>query len=155
MADIVPDEGLDLLLGIFPKNGSNLANTYLMLFTSQTASTVPGSTAVLATSTGVTEAGFTSYARVAVAAADWGSAGAATIWTVTARKVTAAQKSFPGAGAPYSTAINGFGLANQLATGAGSIGIYYSNFDDTTAIPSLGTGDVIKVTPTFGFGGQT
>src|SRR4051812_46064208 len=40
MAEIVPDEGLNLMLGIYPKNGTNLATTYLGLFTSDTASTV-------------------------------------------------------------------------------------------------------------------
>ncbi len=156
MAEIFPDEGLDLMLGIFPKNGSNLANTYLMLFTGATASTTPSANSVLATNGGTTppaEASYTSYARVAHAAGSWGSAGADTIWSQTVRRVLGTQTSFPAAGAAYSTPINGFGLANQLATGAGSIGIFYSNFDDSTAIASLALNDVVKVTPKFGLGG--
>lgn len=147
MAEIVPDEGLDYLLGIFPKNGSNLATTYLGLFTSQTASTVPASTAVLATSTGITEAAYTGYARVAVAAADWGAVGAKTMWSQAGRGVTSSQKSFPAATAAYATAINGFFLASASTGGAA---LMISNFDDTTAIASLALGDIIRVTPTFG-----
>lgn len=150
--EIFPDEGLDYLLGIFPKNGTNAATLYLGLFTSQTATTTPANTAVLATATGVTEATFTSYARVAVAAADWGTAGADTIWSQAVRRVTAAQKSFPAAGAAYATPINGFFLATTSGAGTG-IAVYYSNFDDTTAIASLALGDIIRVTPKLGFGG--
>lgn len=147
MAEIVPDEGLDYILSIFPKNGTNLASTWLLLFTSQTASTVPASTAVLATETGVTEADFTSYARVEVAAGDWGATGAKTIWTQSARGTTASQQSFPAAGAAYATAINGFGIASASTAG---VALMYSNFDDTTAIASLALGDIVRVTPTFG-----
>lgn len=147
MAEIIPDEGLDYLLAIFPKNGSNLATAYLGLFTSQTASTVPASTAVLATSTGITEAAYTSYARVAVAAADWGSIGAKTMWSQAGRGVTSSQKSFPAAGAAYATAINGFFLATAST---GGVALLISNWDDSTAIPSLALGDIIRVTPTFG-----
>lgn len=147
MAEIFPNEGLDYLLGITPKNGTNLANTYLMLFTGATASTTPTATAVLSTSTGVTEAGYTSYARVAVAAADWGSAGSQTIWSQSARGVVASQKSFPAATATYSTAINGFGLATASTVG---VGLFYSNFADTTAVATMAIGDVVQVTPTWG-----
>jgi hypothetical protein len=152
VAEIFPTEGLDYLLGIFPKNGTNAANLYLGLFTSQTASTVPAATAVLDTETGVTEATYTSYARVTVAAADWGSAGADTIWSQAVRAVTASQKSFPAAGAAYATAINGFFLATTSTVSTG-LAVYYSNFDDTTAVASLALGDIIRVTPKLGFGG--
>lgn len=145
--EIVPDEGLDYLLNVALKGGTPPANTYLGLFTSQTATTVPAATAVLSTATGVTEAAFTSYARVAVAAASWGTTGAKTIWSQTARGTTAAQASFPAAGASYATAINGFFLASASTAG---VSLMYSNWDDTTAIASLAIGDIIKVTPTFG-----
>jgi hypothetical protein len=151
--EIFPDEGLDYMLGIFPKNGTNAATLYLGLFTSQTATTTPASTAVLATATGVAEAGYPSYARVAVAAADWSTGpGADTIWTQAVRRVTAVQKSFPAATGTYSTAINGFFLATTSGTGTG-IAVFYSNFDDTTAIASLALGDIIRVTPKLGYGG--
>lgn len=149
MSEIFPDEGLDLILGIVPKNGTNLATTYVGLFTSQTASTVPASTAVLSTYTGVAEAAPTSYARQSIAAASWGATGAKTIWSQSGRGTTAGQVSFPAAGAAYATAINGFFICN--ASGHGSeIGLFYSNFDDTTAIASLALGDIVKVTPTWG-----
>lgn len=148
--EIFPDEGLDFLLGIVPKNGTNLATVYLGLFTSQTASTTPASTAVLATSTGVTEAAFTGYARVAIPSTDWGSAGAQTIWSQATRGVVAAQKSFPAATAAYATGINGFFIATASTAGTA---LWYSNFSDTTAIASMAIGDICKVTPTWGFGG--
>jgi len=129
------------------KGGTAPTNTYLGLFTSQTASTVPANTAVLSTSTGVTEAGFTSYARQAIAAASWGTTGAKTIWAQSTRGTTAAQVSLPAAGAVYSTAINGFLLASASTAGTG---LLYSNFDDSTAIATLALGDVVRVTPTFG-----
>jgi hypothetical protein len=147
MAEIVPDEGLDYILSIFPKNGSNIATTYLGLFTSQTASTVPASTMVLATPTGITEAAYTGYARQSIAAAAWGATGAKTMWSQTGRGSTAGQVSFPAATAAYATAINGFFLATASAAGTC---LFASNFDDTTAVASLAVNDVIKVTPTFG-----
>lgn len=147
MAEIIPTEGLDYMLAIFPKNGTNIATLYLGLFTSQTASTVPAATAVLATPTGVTEAAYTSYARVSVAAASWGTTGNKTIWSQSARGTTAAEASFPAAGAAYATAINGFFLATASTAGTA---VFYSNFDDVTAIASLALGDIIRVTPTFG-----
>lgn len=150
--EIFPNEGLDYLLGVVPKGGTSPANLYLGLFTSQTASTTPDATAVLATATGVAEAAYTSYARVAVASGDWGAAGADTIWAQAVRAVTAAQKSFPAAGAAYPTPINGFFLATTSGVGTG-VAVYYSNFDDTTAIASLALGDIIRVTPKLGFGG--
>lgn len=149
MAEIIPTEGLDYLISVILKNGGSPANLYLGLFTSQTASTVPAASAVLDTETGVAEATYTSYARVAVPVADWGATGDKTIWTQSARGSTAAQKSFPAAGAAYATAINGFFLATTSAVSTG-VGVFYSNFDDTTAIASLALGDIIRITPTFG-----
>jgi hypothetical protein len=150
LAEILPDEGLDYILAIFPKNGTNIATTYLGLFTSQTASTVPASTMVLATPTGITEAGYTGYARQSIAAASWGTTGAKTIWSQTTRGTTAGQVSFPAATATYSTAINGFFLATASTAG---VCLFASNFDDTTAVATMAIGDIIRVTPTFGLGG--
>lgn len=150
MADILPAEGLDYLLGRVPRGGTAPTNLYLLLFTSQTANTVPGATAVLSTSTGVTEASFPGYARVAIPSSDWGSPDDATIWSATVRAVAASERSFAPASGSSSTPINGFGLASALT---GGVALYYSNFDDTTAIASLALGDVIKITPSFGLGG--
>lgn len=149
MAEIFVDEGLDFILSVFPKNGANSGTLYLGLFTSQTASTVPANTAVLgATPTGITETTYTNYARQAIAAASWG-ANAALTTPVVGRKTTAAQVSFPAVGAVPGGAINGFFLASALTAG---VLIFAANFDDTTAItPAIG--DIIRVTPTLGFGG--
>lgn len=152
MAEIFPNEGLDYLLGIVPKGATTPATLYLGLFTGGSAATVPGATATLAAMGGTfSEAsGPPSYARVAVAAADWGTVGNQTIWGTAYRSVVAAQKSFQAATAPYATAINGFFLATALT---GGVAVYYSNFDDETAIASLALGDIIRVTPKFGLGG--
>lgn len=152
MTELFPNEGLDYLLGIVPKGGTTPTTLYLGLFTSQTASTTPAATAVLSTATGVSEAAFTGYARVAVASTDWGSAGNQTIWSQTVEAVTAAQKSFPAATVAYPTAINGFFLATTSGAGTG-IAVFYSNFSDVTAVASMAIGDIIKVTPSFGLGG--
>lgn len=144
--EILPDEGLDYIISCLLKAGTQPSNLYLGLFTSQTASTVPGASAVLSTATGVTEAAYTNYARVAVASGDWGSTGAKTTWSQSGRGTTASQKSFPAATASYSTAINGFFLASASTAG---VALAYSNFDDTTAVATMAIGDIIKVTPTF------
>lgn len=156
MAEIFPDEGLDYLLGIVPKNGTNLANTYLFLFKGGSATTVPASTATIGTMGGtfaeVTTTDYPGYARVAIAAADWGAAGAGTVWSQAVRRVVASQKSFAAAtsAATPSAPINGFGIATASTSG---VALLYSNFDDTTGISSLALGDIIRVTPTWGNGG--
>lgn len=142
MAEIFPTEGLDYILGVIPKGGTTPANLYLGLFTSQTASTVPARTMVLATPTGITEASYTSYARQTLAAGTWGAiaAGAAD-----GRKTTYPQVTFPTVGATAGSAINGFFIASASSAG---IALFVANFDDTTAITPA-TGDIIKVTPTW------
>ncbi len=146
VAEIVPDEGLDYWLNIMLTAGTPPANLYLGLFTSQSASTVPAAGMVLATPSGITEAGYSGYARVAVPTSDWGATAAKTSWSQTGRGKTAAQKSFAAAGASYPTPINGFFVATAST---GGVCVLASNFDDATAIASLGVGDVVKVTPTY------
>lgn len=149
MAENFPDEGLDWILARLPKVTTTVAATlYLGLFTSQTASTVAGDSAVLSTSTGITEAAYTSYARVAIASTDWGTTGDKTAWSQSGRGTTATEVSFPAATAAYATAINGFFLATASTAG---VCLFASNFSDTTAISTMAIGDIIKITPTFGF----
>lgn len=139
-------------MGVFPKNGSNFANTYIGLFTGPgTASSVTAmQTAVLASATNITEAtGIGGYARQTVSAASWGAQASGTGAAASGRQSTASQVSFPAATAPYATAINGFFLCSTSATGTG-VSIFVANFDDTTAIASLAIGDIVKITPTFG-----
>lgn len=149
MSEIFPDEGLDAILAVFPKNGTNYANLYLGLFTSQTANTVPARTATGgAVPAGWTEAAGTSYARATVAAADWGSPST----NGSGRKITASQYTFPTVGAGGWGTANGFFLATQSASGASDKIVYFANFDDVTAV-TLNAGDVIKVTPSMQYNG--
>lgn len=149
MAEIVPDEGLDYIVGVVLRGTpAPPANTYVGMFTSQTATTVPAAGTVLASApTGVTEAAPGGYARQAIAAAGWGALGAKTMWAQTGRGTTGPQVTFPQATGAYATAINGFFLATAAAAG---VALLYSNFDDSTAIASLGLGDTVRITPTFG-----
>lgn len=142
MAEILPDEGLDLILGQFPRNATRLTTLYLCLFTSQTASTVITSTDVMNT---ITETTYTSYARQALATATWGAPAAGT----GGRKTTYPQVTFPTVGATPGAALNGFMISDILST-TGDICIAQANFDDTTAVP-LTTNDVVKVTPFLQF----
>lgn len=154
MAALIPTEGLNYWLNIMFKQGTPPANLYLGLFTGATATTTPPATATLGNSTGVTEVAYTGYARQAITPANWGTVGALTADSVSGQGYTAAQVSFPAAGAAYSgPAINGFLIATQLAVGAGSISVLYSNFDDGTGIASLALGDIVKVTPKYVLGG--
>ena len=150
MAETFTHEGIDLIMAIFPKNGTNLATTYCGLWTTgATASTVPAAATVLSTYTTIGEAAPTSYARQSIAAASWGAQAAGSGAASGGRQSAAGQVSFPAAGAAYATAINGFFICNALAHGS-EISIFIANFDDTTAIASLALGDIVKVTPTYG-----
>lgn len=141
MAQMMPDEGLDLWLGQFPKNDTRLTTVYLCLFTNFTASTVMTHAQTMAD---ITESAFTNYARQALATATWGALAERP--TNLGRQTTYPQVTFPTVGASGST-VNGFFISDILSTtGDKAIGI--ANFDDTTAVPLL-TNDVIKVTPTI------
>lgn len=137
-AEIFPDEGLDIVLGQWPKDTTRLSTTYLCLFTSQTASTVITSGQTM---TNVTEATFTNYARQALAAATWGAQAAGT----GGRKSTYSQVTYAAAGS--AQVINGFFIGD--ATPPVKV-VGQANFDDGAAT-SLQSGDVIKVTPTAQF----
>jgi hypothetical protein len=136
MAEIFPDEGLDLILGVFPRGGTITSPTQLALFTSQSASTVITSGQTIAN---ITEAAYTSYARQALAAATWGAQAAGT----GGRKSTYPQVTFPTVGATGAT-VNGFYITDNGVTKA----ICQANFDDGLAVV-LATNDIIKVTPTI------
>lgn len=150
MAEIFVDEGLDKILGIFPKNGSNLTQLYVGLFTSQTPTTVPARTATGgAAPSGWTEVTGTNYARQSLAAGGWGAPGT----NGNGRKITASsQISFPAAGAGGWTVANGFFLATNSASGAGDTIIFFANFDSGLA-RTLAVGDQLKLTPSMEFDG--
>lgn len=148
MSEIFVDEGLDKILGIIPKNGTNLATTYIGLFTGLTGSTVPARTATGGASpAGWTEVTGTSYARQSIAAGSWGSPST----NGNGRKISAGQVTFPTAGGAWTRA-DGFFIATASASGASDVLLFFANFDDTTSV-TLASGDVIKVTPSMQYDG--
>jgi hypothetical protein len=155
-ADMFPDEGLDLLLAIVPKNGTNWTNTYVGLFTSAAGgSAVPAANATIASmGTNYAEclvAGWSTYVRQTHAATGWGAVGAKTIAGTVGRGCDGTQVSFPAPTGAYSPTnpICGFFLSDLSTNGKS---IFYANFSDTTPISALAIGDIVKVTPTFGYG---
>jgi hypothetical protein len=146
MASVFFDEGLDKIMGIVPKNGTNVASLYIGLFTGLTGSTVPARTATGGASpSGITEVTGTSYARVQILAASWGAPST----NGSGRKITAGQVTMPTAGGAWAAA-DGFFIATNSASGAGDILIYAANFD-SGLVRTLANGDVIKVTPSMQF----
>lgn len=139
MAEIWPNEGLDIVLNIFPKGGSNLTSTFLTLFTTFSASTVGAATNP---ADSYTEPSGGAFGRQTIVAASWGALAGG---SGGGRATTASQITFPTATAVWGT-INGFWLANQLSA-AGDATLFAANFDDVTAV-TINTNDVIKVTPT-------
>lgn len=142
MAAIFPDEGMDTILGIFPKSGAVLSTLYLCLFTSQTATTVIAHNQALAN---ITESAYTGYARQALAAATWGAI--AEVGSSTGRITTYPQVAFPANTGGAATAINGFFLGDAATP---TKCIAQANFNDGVAT-TLQTNDVIKVTPSIQF----
>jgi hypothetical protein len=140
MAEIFPNEGLDLIFAGFPKGGTGPANTWLGLFTAFTASTVGTSAAVIASWAEVASAG--AYTRQTISSASWGTVGT----TQSGRGSAAAQVQFSTATAVWGT-VNGFVITNSATQGAGAVW-FGANFDDVTAV-TVNTNDVIKVTPSW------
>lgn len=141
MAEIFPAEGLDLVLGYWPKGSTYSGNTFLALFTAYTASTVGTSVSV---ADSYTEPSGGAYARQTIASGSWGAIATAT----TGRQTTASQITFPTATAVWGT-VNGFWLADILSSTADKA-LFAANFDDTTAV-TINTNDIVKVTPTVNF----
>lgn len=149
MSEIFVDEGLDVIMAIFPKNGAGLGTTYIGLFTSQTATTTPARTATGGASpAGWTQATGNGYARQAIAAASWGAQAT----NGNGRKTTGPQITFPTVGVGGWGTVNGFFLATADSSQSGDKIIFFSNFDDATAV-TLNENDIIKVTPSMQFDG--
>jgi hypothetical protein len=147
MAEIVPDEGLDYLLGIAFKAGTVDTTLFLGLFTSQTASTCPARTATGGASpSGWTEmtASSGTYARIAIATGDWGAAAT----NGNGRRIAlSAAKQFTGfVGA---AAANGFFVATNSASGSGDTMICFSNFDSGAARTFGSVSDTLDLTARF------
>ena len=140
-ASMMPDEGLDIILGQFPFNTAKYTSPLnLALFKSHTASTVITHAQTISS---ITETTYTSYARQSLAAATWGAAAERP--TNLGRQQTYPQVTFPTCGATGDT-INGFYITNNGHT----ICIGQANFDDGLAVV-LALNDVIKVTPTLAY----
>lgn len=140
-AQMMPDEGLDIILGQFPGSTAKYTSPLnLALFTSQTATTVITHAQAFAN---ITEAAYTSYARQSLAAATWGAIAERP--TNLGRQQTYPQVTFPTVGATGAT-VNGFYITNNGHT----VCIGAANFDDGLAVV-LATNDVIKVTPTMAY----
>jgi hypothetical protein len=145
-AEMLPDEGLDILLGQVPKNTLRITTFSLCVFKSQSATTVMlGSDTVSV----ITETTYTGYARQALLTASWGAQGASSV-AGDGRRTTYPQVTFPTVGATGDT-VNGIFVGWD--TGAGGVAapsrcIGQANFDDLTAL-TLVTNDILKVTPSF------
>lgn len=144
MSFIFPDEGLDYLFEIVPRD-LNIAPSvlYVGLFTSQTFSTVPDRDAVLDTQTGVTEQPNTDgYARQAVNGFDW----SAPTTVGTGRGIVGPPLTFTNTDMvnPWATA-NGWFLSSHAAWADG-IAIYYSNFFAGAAV-TVAAGDSFLLVP--------
>lgn len=143
MAEIFSDEGLNLLFGVFPKNGANFASLFVGLFSSQTPTTVPAGSAVMSSQTGITElAAANGYARQAVAAGAWSA-----ISSGGGGRQISAPVTFTASG--LWVAANGFFIASTAGQGSG-VGICYANFDSGLA-RLLQSGDSLTVTATMTF----
>lgn len=141
MATMMPDEGLDFILGQFPGSTAKYTSPLqCCLFTSQTNTTVITHAQALAN---ITEAAFTNYARQTLAAATWGAAAERP--TNLGRQRTYPQVTYPTVGASGAT-VNGFHITDNGYT----LAIGQANFDDLLAVV-LATNDVIKVTPTHAY----
>jgi hypothetical protein len=149
-AEIFPDEGLDHILNKVPRATTAIQTTYYLgLFTSQTASTVPGRTQLLVDEpTGVSEvANSAAYARVAVANTDWGAPAT----NGSGRRTTSAQKSFPESTGSWGS-VNGFFIAD-VSTHSAGVALLYANFDDTSAVNVNAAGFTVRVTPYIQYDG--
>lgn len=143
-AEIFADEGLTQLLNHFPRQTVALpATCFAGLFTSQTATTVPARSAVISTSTGVTEATGGGYARKAIANASWpapASSGSGMRTTIAANGVVMDEST-----AAYTVAVvNGFLVASALT---GGIAYFYANFSDDSAITINAAGFTVRLAP--------
>jgi hypothetical protein len=148
MAELFPSEGLDLILGVFPKGGTNISSLYVGLFTGYASPSLPASGAALTTVTEMTSGGAYGYTRKLITGAVGWNAQAATP-NGDGRRVIATSGQTWTAGANWPAAVNGFFLANS-ATISGGAAIYYAHFDDGAGV-TLNSGDSLTVTPWLGF----
>jgi hypothetical protein len=141
MAQMMPDEGLDIILGQFPFNTAKYTSPlHCGLFKSQTNTTVITHAQTLSSITATT---YTNYAVQDLAAATWGAAAERP--TNVGRQMTYPQVTYATCGATGDT-INGFYIMDNAS--AKCIG--QANFDDGLAVV-LALNDVLKLTPTLAY----
>jgi hypothetical protein len=141
MAQMMPDEGLDIVLGQFPFNTAKYTSPLNCgLFKSQTNTTVITHAQTLSSITATT---YTSYAVQTLAAATWGAAAERP--TNLGRQQTYPQLTFPTCGATGDTINGAYIMDNASAKCIGQ-----NNFDDGLAVV-LALNDVLKYTPTLAF----
>ena len=135
MAEIFPDEGLDHIFGVWPKNDAAIPASYkLKCFSNFTASTVM----LEANGTAdVTESAWTNYSAQSIGSADWGAVADGT----SGRKITAPQQNMGTCGVTGGT-VNGF----YITTSDDATVLCMANFDDTTAVV-MAENDILKITP--------
>src|SRR3954462_13560626 len=121
MAYMMPDEGLDIILGQFPFNTAKYTSPLqLRLFKSHTATTVITHAQTIANINVTT---YTSYADQALAATTWGAAAERP--TNLGRQMKYPQVTFPTVGATGDTT-NGFYICDNGKTKV----LGQANFDD-------------------------
>ena len=147
MAELFVNEGLALIYQTIPKaNIAVVANTWLGLFTANTASALGSvsSASTIASWGEVTNAG--AYLRQTIASTSWGVAAT----TQSGWGSGAAQVTFATATAVWGT-VNGFFMATSGTNATGTV-YFGANFDDTTAVV-INTNDIIKCTPSWVYTG--
>jgi hypothetical protein len=159
MATIVPTEGLNYLATLVLEGATAPATLYLGLFsdTAAAGTTVPGASATRSAMGGTfsevaTGSTYPGYSAVAMTAnTDWGTIGTQTVWGNTVTGAVGTQKSFAAATSASANAkICGYFIATHATAG---VVLCYSNFTNEASdvIASLALGDIVRVTPTFGF----
>jgi hypothetical protein len=138
---MMPDEGLDIVLGQFPFNTAKYTSPLqCRLFKSHTATTVIAHNETIGNINVTT---YTNYADQALAAATWGAQAERP--TNIGRQQTYPQVTYATVGATGDT-VNGFYICDNGNTKC----IGQANFTDGLAVV-LATNDVIKLTPTLAY----
>lgn len=146
MAETFTEGGLNYLYQTSFRGGASLATYYVALFVSNTATTVPASTAS-GVSSGWTEVTASSgtYARQSIAASGIaaGSSIGASVWGGVWPAVT-----FTGFTTNPASPVNGFAICSGSVGSAGSP-LAFANFDSGASRALAASADTLQVTPTI------
>jgi hypothetical protein len=133
--------GIQHILAVWPRSGTNDGVLYVGLFGGLTSGTVPARDITAGTAGGWTEVTGYGYARQVVSAGQWGI----TAINGSGLKITAVQVAFPTATGTWMSA-NGLFMSTNVSAGAGDTPIFFANFDDLSTVV-LNSGDQVKITP--------